>query len=70
LSHPSLAAAAVRQSAADGRGRYPVGMRGARGGEVEQGLAELGAWRAELGEPPDGAPESDPRRIARAGAVP
>ena len=30
---------------------------------MEQVLEELGAWRAELGEPPEGAAESDPRAL-------
>jgi hypothetical protein len=63
LSYLFLAAKAVHQAAGDAWDQYLVWMRGAWGGEVEQVLEELGAWRDKLGEPPDDAPENDPRRI-------
>ena len=65
LSYLCLAAKAVHESAADGWDQYLVWMRGAWGGEVEQVLEELHAWRAKRGEPPEGTPESDPRSILR-----
>jgi hypothetical protein len=63
LSYLFLAAKAVHESAADGWDQYLVWMRGAWGGEVEQVLEELRAWRSQLGEPTEDAPESDPRVI-------
>jgi hypothetical protein len=63
LSYLFLVAKAVHESAADGWDQYLVWMRGAWGGEVDQVLEELGAWRIKLGEPPEGAPEGDLRVI-------
>jgi hypothetical protein len=63
LSYLFQAAKAVHESAADGWDQYLVWMRGAWGGEVDQVLEELGAWRVKLGEPPEGAPEGDAREI-------
>lgn len=63
LSYLFLTAKAVHASAADAWEQYLVWMRGAWGGEGEQVLEELCAWRARLGEPPEGASESDPRMI-------
>ena len=63
LSYLFLAAKAVHEAAGAAWDQYLVWMRGAWGGEVEQVLEELGTWRAKLGEPPDDAPENDPRRI-------
>src|SRR5262249_1193981 len=62
-SYLFLAAKAVHESAADAWDQYLVWMRGAWGGEVEQVLEELGAWRAQLGAPSEDAPESDPGMI-------
>jgi hypothetical protein len=63
LSYLYLAAQAVHEAPGDGWAQYLVWMRGAWGGEVDQVLEELGAWRAKLGEPLGGAPEGDPRTI-------
>jgi hypothetical protein len=65
LSYLYLAAKAVHEAPGDGWDQYLAWMRGAWGGEVEQVLEELGVWRAKLGEPPEGAAESDPRTILR-----
>jgi hypothetical protein len=65
LSYLFLAAKAVHEAPGDAWDQDLVWMRGAWGGEVEQVLEELGLWRAKLGEPPAGAPESDPRTILR-----
>ena len=65
LSYLYLAAKAVHESAGDAWDQYLAWMRGAWGGEVDQVLEELDAWRAKRGEPPEGAPENDPRVILR-----
>jgi hypothetical protein len=63
LSYLFLAAKAVHDAAGDAWDQYLVWMRGAWQGEVVQVLEELRAWQAKRGEPPEGAPESDPRKI-------
>lgn len=63
LSYLYLAAKAVHEAADDAWDQYLVWMRGAWRGEVDQVLEELGARRSRLGEPPEGAAESDPRVI-------
>jgi hypothetical protein len=65
LSYLYPAAKAVHEAADDAWDQYLVWMRGAWGGEVEQVLEELRARAARSGEPPEGAPESDPRLILR-----
>jgi hypothetical protein len=63
LSYLYLAAPAVPEAPGDGWDQYRAWRRGAWGGEVEPVREERGAWRAERGESPEGAPESDPRTI-------
>jgi len=63
LSYLFLAAKAVHDAAGDAWDQYLVWMRGAWQGEVVQVLAELRAQQAKRGEPPEDAPESDPRKI-------
>jgi hypothetical protein len=63
LSYLFGAAKAVHEAAADAWDQYLVWMRGAWQGEIEQVLEELRAWQAKLGEPPDGASETDLRRV-------
>jgi hypothetical protein len=50
-------------SSGDGSDQYLVRMRGAWQGEVVQMLAKLRTWQDKRGEPPEGAPESDPGKI-------
>lgn len=69
LSYLFLAAKTVHPSSDDdGWHQYLVWMRGCWQGEVGQVLDELRAWQGKLGEPPPGAPDSDPRKIV-AGTV-
>ncbi len=63
LSYLFLAAKAVHQAAEDAWSQYLAWMRGAWQGEVAQVLEELRAWQAKLGEPPEGAPDHDPRKV-------
>jgi hypothetical protein len=63
LSYLFLAAQAVHEVAEDAWSQYLVWMRGAWQGEVGQVLEELRAWQARLGEPPDHAPDHDPRQV-------
>jgi hypothetical protein len=63
LSYLFLAAKAVHASAADAWDQYLVWMRGAWQGEVAQVLEELHAWQTRLGEPPEGVPDQDPRKV-------
>jgi hypothetical protein len=63
LSYLFLVAKAVHDSADAAWGQYMVWMRGAWQGEVAQVLEELRVWRTKLGDPPQDAPEHDPRKI-------
>jgi hypothetical protein len=63
LSYLFLAAKAVHVSAADAWDQYLVWMRGAWQGEVAQVLDELHTWQTRLGEPPEGVPDHDPRKV-------
>jgi hypothetical protein len=63
LSYLYLAAKVVHEAPRDAWDQYLAWMRGAWRGEVGQVIEELRAWRAKLGGPPEGAPESDPRAI-------
>lgn len=63
LSYLFLAAKAVHEEAEDAWGQYLVWMRGAWQGDVAQVIAELHAWQARWGTPPDDASENDPRTI-------
>jgi hypothetical protein len=63
LSYLFLVAKAVHDSADAAWGQYMVWMRGAWQGEVAQVLEELRVWRTRLGDPPQDAPEHDPRKI-------
>lgn len=61
LSYLFVAAKAVHGVSQDAWDQYVVWMRGAWQGEIEQVLEELRQWGAKLGEPPEGAPDHDPR---------
>ena len=63
LSYLFLAAKAVHEVAEDAWSQYLAWMRGAWRGEVTQVLEELRAWQTKQGEPPEDAPEHDPRKI-------
>ena len=63
LSYLFLAAKAVHERAEDAWSQYLAWMRGAWQGEVGQVLEELRAWQAKRGEPPEDAPDHDPRKI-------
>jgi len=63
LSYLFLAAKAVHERADDAWDQYLVWMRGAWQGEVAQVLEELCAWQTKRGEPPEDAPDQDPRKI-------
>ncbi len=63
LSYLFLAAKAVHGLAEDAWSQYLVWMRGAWRGEVAQVLEELHVRQAKMGEPPQDAPENDPRKI-------
>lgn len=64
LSYLFLAAKAVHPSSADDAwNQYLVWMRGCWQGEVGQVLDELRVWQGTLGEPPEKAPDTDPRKI-------
>jgi hypothetical protein len=63
LSYLFLVSKAVHREAADAWDQYLVWMRGCWRGEVSQVIEELRQWQAKLGEPPEEAPENDPRRI-------
>jgi hypothetical protein len=58
-----LAAKAVHEGADDAWDQYLVWMRGAWQGEIAQVLEELGGWQTKRGEPPENAPDHDPRKI-------
>jgi hypothetical protein len=63
LSYLFLAAKAVHDLDEDTWSQYLVWMRGAWRGEVAQVLEELHVRQAKMGEPPQDAPENDPRKI-------
>lgn len=63
LSYLFLVAKAVHEKADDAWDQYLVWMRGAWQGEVAQVLEELRAWQTKRGEPPEDAPDHDPRKI-------
>ena len=64
LSYLFAAAKAVHpDSHADAWDQYLVWMTGCWRGDIAQVLEELGAWGGELGPPPDGAADNDPRQI-------
>jgi len=64
LSYVFSAAKAVHStSPEDAWSQYLAWMRGCWQGEVDQVLGELRAWQAQLGEPPDDAPDHDPRKM-------
>jgi hypothetical protein len=63
LSYLFLAAKAVHEVAEDAWSQYLAWMRGAWQGEVGQVLEELRVWQAKRGEPPEDAPDHDPRKI-------
>jgi hypothetical protein len=63
LSYLFLAAKAVHEGADDAWDQYLVWMRGAWQGEIAQVLEELGGWQTKRGEPPENAPDHDPRKI-------
>jgi hypothetical protein len=62
-SYLFLAAQAVHDGARDAWDQDLVWMRGAGQGEVSQVLEEVRAGQTRRGEPPEGAAESDPRKI-------
>jgi len=63
LSYLFLTAKVVHTKADDAWNQYVVWMRGAWRGEIAQVLEELRQWKRKLGEPPDDAPDQDPRKI-------
>ena len=63
LSYLFAAAKAVHEVAEDAWSQYLAWMRGAWQGEVGQVLEELRLWQAKQGEPPEDAPDHDPRKI-------
>jgi hypothetical protein len=63
LSYLFLVAKAVHNSAENAWSQYMVWMRGAWQGEIGQVLEELIAWQTKMGEPPQDAIETDPRKI-------
>ena len=63
LSYLFLAAKAVHESAEDAWSQYLAWMRGVWRGEVDQVLEELRVWQEKRGEPPEEAPDQDPRKI-------
>ncbi len=64
LSYLFLAAKTIHPSSdEDGWNQYLAWMRGCWQGKVGQVLDELRMWQGKLGEPPPGAPDSDPRKI-------
>jgi hypothetical protein len=58
----SAAKAAHGTAEADAWDQYVAWMRGCWQGEVAQVIEELSNWQSKLGEPPNDAPESDPRK--------
>lgn len=65
LSYLFHAARAVHADAQDAWSQYLVWMSGCWRGEVAQVIEELQNWRAALGDPPDDAPEMDPRHVVQ-----
>jgi hypothetical protein len=63
LSYLFVAAKAVHEVAEDAWSQYLAWMRGAWQGDVGQVLEELRLWQAKQGEPPENAPDHDPRKI-------
>jgi hypothetical protein len=63
LSYLFLAARAVHDLAENAWSQYLAWMRGAWRGEVAQVLEELHVLQTKWGEPPQDAPENDPRKI-------
>jgi hypothetical protein len=63
LSYLFVAAKAVHEDAEDAWSQYLAWMRGVWQGEVGQVLEELCIWQAKRGEPPEDAPDHDPRKI-------
>lgn len=63
LSYLFVTAKAIHAEAEDAWSQYLVWMRGCWQGEVADVLAELRAWQQQLGEPPPGCAEADPRQI-------
>jgi hypothetical protein len=63
LSYLFVAAKAVHGQTEDAWDQYLVWMRGCWRGEVAQVLDELRHRQATLGLPPDGVPETDPRKV-------
>jgi hypothetical protein len=63
LSYLFLVAKAVHRKTEDAWDQYVVWMRGCWQGDVAQVLEELQQWQTKLGEPPQEAPENDPRQI-------
>jgi len=63
LSYLFHAAKAVHDSPDDAWSQYLVWLRGCWQGDCEQVLQELRAWKAKLGEAPEGVPENDPRLL-------
>jgi hypothetical protein len=63
LSYLFLAAKVVHDLPDDAWSQYLVWMRGAWQGEVAQVLDELREWQRKRGEPPEEAPDQDPRKV-------
>ncbi len=65
LRYLYAAAIAIHGEGEGGWEQYVVWMRGCWGGEVVQVIEELGRWQARLGDPPEGAEDTDPRSVVR-----
>jgi hypothetical protein len=63
LSYLFAAARALHEVPEDAWSQYLAWMRGAWQGEIGQVLAELRVWQTKRGEPPQDAPDHDPRKI-------
>ena len=63
LSYLFATAKALHEDEQDVWDQYAVWMIGCWRGDIDQVLNELEEWQAKIGEPPDGAAETDPRQI-------
>lgn len=64
LSYLFAAAKAVHDDDRDAWDQYLVWMSGCWRGEIDQILQELAEWQSQLGPPPEGASDHDPRQVA------
>ncbi|MGC2223640.1 MAG: hypothetical protein WA624_15455 [Methylocella sp.] len=63
LSYLFAIAKALHENPDDAWEQYVVWMRGCWQGDIEQVLSELGIWQQKVGEPPEEAPDNDPRKL-------